>query len=103
MRELRGVLLAVLTACGAEASVEGASGQAPPPGMLGCGPDFCGIADEYCMIYVSDQGDANQYRCAPFPSGCASNRHCDCLIDGRLGLTCEGDAESGLTLTSLGG
>ncbi len=73
----------------------------PPPGpcvSFDCGPELrCDAVTQYCERANSDVGgEPPAFRCVAYPGEC---RSCECLP----GNACEGDAESGITVTYFGG
>lgn len=76
--------------------------EAPPPPppcvSFDCGPELrCDAVTQYCERVNSDiGGEAPSFRCEAYPASCAS---CECLP----GNACEGDAETGITVTYFGG
>jgi hypothetical protein len=75
--------------------------EAPPPPdpcvSFVCGERRCDAVTQYCERTLSDIGGLpDSYACVPYPPGCMA---CACLPTS----SCEGDAATGITVTSGGG
>ncbi len=76
----------------------------PPPGTcesFSCGPDLlCVRGDQYCAHTLSDVGGVpDDYRCAAFPTGCAT---ADCACFASAGPSCADDGAGAIVLTGGG-
>jgi hypothetical protein len=79
-------------------------GCAAPPGMFGCGAQFCDLTAYYCEILGTDVGsEPNVYSCQPLPTACGSAPSCACLAGVQCGSMCTGNAAQGLTALCPGG
>jgi hypothetical protein len=76
-------------------------GCTAPGGSFACGAGFCELGTHYCEVIGSDVGgELTQYSCKSIPNGCGD---CTCLMSEPCGANCEGIAQTGFTLTCLGG
>jgi hypothetical protein len=77
--------------CAADAAgsdVDDLGGCTPPPGMFGCGANFCELASQYCEIVGPGvEGGTTSYTCQQLPAGCGAPPSCGCLTN----VTCGGD------------
>jgi hypothetical protein len=69
---------------------------ATPTGFHPCGPLFCDLETEYCLLEGCFY-DFDKVTCAPLPKGCDGEDPCTCLWPS----TCTGDRETGVTVKNL--
>ena len=77
---------------------------AAPDGYFSCGPGFCFVDVNYCMLGLSDiGGEPNYWNCMAVPAGCTNGPDCTCLAGEACGDMCEATGDGGFQLTCPGG
>jgi hypothetical protein len=84
-----------------QAGVGLSMGCALPAGSFACGPFFCDVATEYCVVRMQpDETSPTGHECRSFPAACGMSPDCACIQNDVSGCffkpACTGGA-SGIT------